>query len=136
MAQSNLPTVTRLKYEDYADAKDWQAALQQLINALNLFIGPVYTLLNGQVTYQNLTLPQLYSQTITATTTTTFNFVNPMIIQPSAVWLGNVYIVPNQNQHPTTPIQVMWHCSGNVIYIDNVIGLTAGIQYFLQLVIC
>src|ERR1700691_367790 len=106
MAQSNLPTVTRLKYEDYADAKDWQTALQQLINSLNLFIGPVYTILNGQVTYQNLTLPQLYSQNIVATATTQFNFVNPLIIQPSAVILGNCYIVPNQNQHPTVATQV------------------------------
>lgn len=135
MAQSNLPTVTRLKYEDYADAKDWQTALQQLINALNLFIGPVYTLLNGQVTYQNLTIPQLYSQKIIGATPTTFNFVNPLIILPSAIILGNVYIVPNQNVHPTVCCQVMWHCSNNIIYIDDIIGLTVGVNYFVQLVI-
>ena len=135
MAQSNLPTVTRLKYEDYADAKDWQTALQQLINALNLFIGPVYTLLNGQVTYQNLTIPQLYSQKIVGASPTIFNFVNPLIIQPSAVILGNVYIVPNPNQHPAVATQVYWHCSQNIIYVDDIVGLTPGINYFVELVI-
>lgn len=135
MAQSNLPTVQRFKYEDYADAKDWQTALQQFISALNLFVNPVYTILNGQVTYQNLTVPQLYSQMITAATPTTFNFINPLIIQPSAILLGNVYVAPNFNVHPTVVVQPMWHCSQNTIYIDDIIGLTPGTKYFIQLVI-
>src|ERR1700719_2907624 len=135
MAQSNLPTIQRLKYEDYADAKDWQTALQQFINTLKLFVNPVYSILNCNITYQNLTVPKLYSQMITATSPTTFNFINPLSILPSAVILGNVYVVPNFNIHPAVATQVYWHAANNTIFIDDIVGLTAGVKYFVQLVI-
>jgi hypothetical protein len=135
VAQSNLPTVQRFKYEDYADAKDWQTALQQFIASVNLFAEPVYSLLNGRVTYQNLTVPKLYTQNITGATPTIFNFVNPLSILPSAVMLGNVYVFPNFNVHPTVVVQPMWHCTDNVIFIDDVIGLTPGVKYSLTLVV-
>jgi hypothetical protein len=135
MAQSNLPTVQRLKYEDYSDAKSWQQALQQFIATLNLFVNPVYNILNGQVTYQNLTAPQIVTYTVTAATPTSFSFTNPLIIVPGAVILGNVYIPPNFNQHPAVACEVMWHFSGNTIYVDDVVGLTPGIKYTLVMVV-
>ena len=134
MAGSNLPTIQRLKYEDYADAGSWQKALELLIAALNLFLTPVYNILNGQVGYQNLSAPQLYTKTITAATTTTFTFTNPLTIPPSAVILGNVWSgVPST--HPVTTIQIMWHYTNGAVVVDNVVGLTAGTSYTLTLAV-
>lgn len=132
---SNLPTVQRLKFEDYARDQNWKDAVRDLVNSLNLFMTPVYGILNGGVSYQNLTVPQLFTKTITASATTTFSFTNPLPISPSALVLGNVYQTGNTSTHPASVCQVMWHYSGNTIYIDNVIGLTSGTQYTLTLVV-
>jgi hypothetical protein len=134
--QSNLPTIQRLKYEDFADAGSWQKAIELLVNALNLFLTPVYNILNGGVGYSNLVVPQIFSKTIVAGTTTTFTFQNPLSIAPSSVMLGNVWSgVPSI--HPAAVCQVMWHVTnGNkTIVVDNVIGLSSGTQYVLTLVV-
>lgn len=132
--QSNLPSIQRLKYEDYARAGNWQQAIQSLVNALNLFMTPVYDILNGGVSYPNLTVPQIYEKVITASATTTFTLVNPLSIQPSAVVVGNCW-TGLQSTHPAVALQVYWHITGNTIIIDNIIGLTAGTQYHVTLVI-
>lgn len=132
--QSNLPTVQRLKYEDYARATSWQMALQLLINSLNLFMTPVYNILNGGVTYANLTVPQTYVKIVTAGATTSFTFVNPLAIAPSAVILGNCWAgVPSV--HPAVALQIYWHYTGGTIVVDNIVGLTSGTQYTITLVI-
>lgn len=133
-SNSNLPTVQRLKYEDYARAGNWQEATQLLVNALNLFITPTYDILNGGVTYSNLTAPKIYTTVVTAGATTTFSFVNPLLIQPQAVVLGNVWSGIRSN-HPAVVTQAYWHIEGNTIVVDNVIGLTSGTQYSITLVI-
>ena len=133
-SQSNLPTLQRLKYEDYARYPDWKQATQALVNSLNLFMTPVYDILNGGVTYMNLTVPQTYTKVITAASPTTFSFVNPLAIQPSAVILGNCWTgIPST--HPAVALQVYWHSSGGTILVDDIIGLTAGTQYTVVLVI-
>lgn len=132
--QSNLPTVQRLKYEDYARYQDFKSALQALINEINLFMTPTYNILNGGVTYMNLTVPQTFTKVITAASPTTFTFVNPLTIQPSAVLIGNCWTgVPST--HPAVALQVYWHPVGNTIQIDNIVGLTSGTQYTIVLVI-
>ena len=132
---NNLPSIQRLKYEDYADAKSWQDAMQGLISSLNLFISPVYQIINGDIGYQNLAVPKTFTQVITASTTTTFNFTNPLHMNATAVILGNVYIGTKRDSHPAVVCQVMWHQAGPTIFIDNVIGLTSGVSYTLSLVI-
>ena len=132
--QSNLPSIQRLKYEDYVHSTDWKQALQALISALNLFINPVYNILNGGVTYMNLTIPQVFTKVITAATATTFSFVNPLPIPPQAVLIGNVWTsIPSS--HPTGSVSVFWHYTGGSIIIDNIIGLSSGTQYTVVLVI-
>lgn len=132
--QSNLPTIQRLKYEDYARAENWQGAMQLLVNALNLFMTPVYDILNGGIGYTNLVAPQVYTTTITAKTTTTFSFVNPMRTLPQSVVIGNCWSgLPST--HPAVALQVYWHYSGNTVLIDNIVGLTAGTEYTVTLVI-
>ena len=134
--QSNLPTIQRLKFEDYANSADWKAAFQSLVNSLNLFMTPVYNILNGGVAYMNLQAPQLYTKILTsaaAATGNTFTFTNPLPIAPSAVIVGNVWTgLPST--HPTT-CQVFWHYTGNSVVVDSVTGLTSGSQYTLVLVV-
>src|SRR5262249_42065882 len=117
--QSNLPTIQRLKYEDYARATSWQTAMQSLVNSLNLFMTPVYDILNGGVTYENLTVPQTFSKVITAASPTTFSFVNPLRRQPQAVILGNCW-TGITSTHPAVALQVFWHYSGNTIIVDDI----------------
>lgn len=132
--QSNLPTIQRLKFEDYANSTDWKEAFQKLIQSLNLFMTPVYNILNGGVTYQNLTVPQTFTKVITGAATTTFTFVNPLAIAPSSVVVGNVWTgIPST--HPATAVQVFWHPNAGNIVIDNVLGLTVGTIYSLTLVV-
>lgn len=137
--QSNLPTIQRLKYEDYARQPNWQAAFQALINTLNLFITPVYNILNAGIGYMNLVLPQIYTVTITAAADplTTFTFTNPLSIQPSAVMVGNVWSGVPSN-HPSGGIdacQVFWHFTQDTIIVDNITGLNPGVQYTITLVV-
>ena len=131
---SMLPQVQRLRWEDYADATGWQTAMQALINNLNLFITPTYNVLNGQVGYQNIVAPQLFTKVITGASPTTFTFVNPLSIAPSAVIVGNCWTgIPST--HPAVALQVFWHYTGGNIVIDNVVGLTTGTVYSVTLVI-
>lgn len=131
---SNLPTIQRLKFEDYAREATWQEAFRSLVETLNLFIPPVYDILNGGVGYRNIIAPQIYIKSVTAAATTTFSFVNPLAIQPSAVIIGNLWSgIPST--HPAVAVQVYWHYSGNSIIVDNVVGLTAGTAYTLTLVV-
>lgn len=132
--QSNLPTIQRLKYEDYSRATDWQQAMQLLVNALNLFISPTYEILNGGIDYRNLATPQKYTTVVTAGSPTTFTFVNPLGIDPEAVVIGNVW-TGLRSTHPAVALQVYWHLTGNVIVIDDIVGLTSGTQYSITLVI-
>lgn len=131
---SLLPQVQRLRWEDYADATGWQTAMQSLINNLNLFITPTYNVLNGQEGYQNIVAPQLFTKVITGASPTTFTFVNPLSIAPSAVIVGNCWTgIPST--HPAVALQVFWHYTGGNIVIDNVVGLTTGTVYSVTLVI-
>ncbi len=132
MAQSNLPTSRRFKFEDYKDAPEWFA---NFLGSLNLFVDPVYQILNGGVTYQNLTIPQLYTTTVTAPAagSTTFNFTNPLAIVPSSVILGNIYQTGNPATHPSSATCVYWHFSQGTVYIDNIPHLTPATSYVVTL---
>lgn len=132
--QSNLPTIQRLKFEDYAHSENWKDGFESLVNALNLFITPVYDILNGGVNYMNLTIPQTYAVTITAAATTTFSFINPLSVQPKAVIVGNCW-TGLQSTHPAVALQVFWHISGSTIIVDNIVGLTPGTIYNVLLVV-
>lgn len=131
---SNLPTNRRFKFEDFPGAEQW---FSNFIAALNLFVDPVYQILDGGVGYQNLTVPKTYTKTITAPASgsVTFNFINPLSIAPTAVIVGNVYQGNTPATHPTSPVSIFWHFSQGTIYVDNVTNLTASTQYSLTLVV-
>lgn len=132
--QSNLPTIQRLKYEDYARQPDWKQAFEALVASLNLYMTPVYNILNGGIGYMNLQIPQIVTQVITAGATTTFSFVNPLTTAPQAVILGNCW-TGLLSTHPAVALQVYWHYTGTTVIIDNIVGLTAGTSYNLTLVV-
>jgi len=131
---SNLPTSHQFKFEDYKGAPEF---FRQFLNSLNLFVDPVYQLLNGGITYQNLVIPQLFTKTITspASGDVTFNFTNPLKILPSAVLLGNIYVQGNRSSHPTDAAVVYWHESQGLIYVDNITNLSTSTTYVVTLVV-
>ncbi len=131
---SNLPTNQEFKFENYPGAEQWFA---QFLNSLNLFTTSIYQILNGGVTYQNLTIPQVYTKVITtpATGAVTFNFTSPIRVQPQAVLLGNVSVNGQPSSHPSSASCVYWHFSQGSIYIDNIPNLTASTTYVITLVV-
>lgn len=131
---SNLPSVQSFKFEDYPGAEQW---FSQFLNSLNLFVQPVYQLLDAGVGYQNLLIPRNYTKTITAPAagSVTFNFSNPLKIAPTSVLLGNVYVIGNPTTHPTSPAVVYWHFSQGNIYVDNITNLTASTTYSVTLTV-
>ncbi len=104
---SNLPTNQEFKFENYPGAEQWFA---QFLNSLNLFTTSIYQILNGGVTYQNLTIPQV-------------------------VLLGNVSVNGQPSSHPSSASCVYWHFSQGSIYIDNIPNLTASTTYVITLVV-
>lgn len=132
--QSNLPSIQRLKWEDFSREETWQEGMQALIAMMNLFVTPVYDILNGGVTLQNLESPRVIVKTITGATITTFSFTNPLRVPPTSVVVGNVWLgIPSV--HPSTPVQAFWHVTNNQIIIDDVTGLTPGMIYNLTLLV-
>lgn len=131
---SNLPTTRRFKVEDYPGMPQ---AFAQFLNSLNLFVDPVYQILDGGITYQNLAAPQIFTKVITtpAAGSVTFNFTNPLKIVPSAVLLGNVYQSGNPSTHPSSPAVIYWHYSQGSIYIDNITNLTTSTSYVVTLAV-
>lgn len=131
---SNLPTTFNFKNEDYPDAPNY---FYNFLSSLNLFIGPVYSVLNGGITYQNLQIPQIYTKTITAPAAgnVTFSFTSVVKIVPSSVLIGNVYVSGNTSSHPTNEVGVFWHYSQGTIYIDNITNLTPSTMYVVTLVV-
>ncbi len=131
---SNLPNQQRFKFEDYQGAPQWFA---NFLQSLNLFTDPTYQILNGNVGYQNLAVPKLFTKTVTVDSTgsVAFNFVNPLKMNASAVLLGNVYASGNPSLHSTSAVVVFWHESQGSIYIDNITGLTAATSYVVTLAV-
>lgn len=131
---SNLPTNRRFKVEDYPTAQPWFATFLQ---ALNLFVDPVYQILDGGIGYQNLVIPRIFTKTVTtpASGDVAFNFVNPLRITPSAVFIGNIYEQGNPSAHPTDAAVVYWHSSQGSIYVDNITNLTTSTTYVVTLAV-
>lgn len=131
---SNLPTIQRFKFEDFSGAPQWFA---NFLQSLNLFVGPVYDIINGGVGYSNLVVPRNFTKTITtpAAGAVTFNFTNPLTIVPTTVVLGNVYKTGNPSLHPSSSSNVYWHFSQGTIYVDDIPNLTASTSYVVTLTV-
>ncbi len=129
---SNLPSIQRVKYEDYKEAPNWFA---QFLNTLNLFMTAVYNIINRGITYSNIGCLSPVSVQYTPGSTTGLTLTNPLIISPSVVIIGNVYEKGDTTTHPAAAVQIMWHFSQSKIFVDDVIGLTAGTTYILTVLV-
>ncbi len=129
---SNLPTIQRVKYEDYKDAPAWFA---QFLQTLNLFINATYNIINRGITYNNLAVIAPFTFQFTATSTTGFKFTNPITVNPTNVIIGNVYETGNTTVHPTGAVTLFWHYANGSIVVDSIVGLTPGINYTLSVIV-
>ena len=132
-SSSNLPTIQRIKYEDYKDAPSWFA---QFLMTLNLFINAVYNIINRGITYSNLGVVAPFTFQYVEGTTTGFTFTNPTIAIPSNVIIGNVYITGNLSLHPTGAVTLFWHYANGSIVVDSIVGLTSGVNYTISVIVC
>lgn len=129
---SNLPTIQRVKYEDYKDAPSW---FGQFLSTLNLFMTAMYNIVNKGITYSNLSVIAPVSFQFTPGTTTNFTFSNPLSIVPNNVIVGNVYINGNLASHPSGAVTLYWHYSQGSIFVDSILGLTNGITYVISVMV-
>jgi hypothetical protein len=129
---SNLPTIQRIKYEDYKDAPQWFA---QFLMALNLFMTAVYNIINRGITYSNLGVIAPFTFLYTQGSTTGFKFTNPTTLIPSNVIIGNVYETGNPALHPTGAVTLFWHYTNGSIVVDSIVGLTPGTNYTLSVIV-
>lgn len=123
---SNLPSIQRIKFEDYKDAPGW---FENFLETLNLFMAATYSIENRGITYANLGVVQPFTFSFTPGATVGFKFANPLIVAPSNVIIGNVYEGNQLQAHPLVVTQVYWHYSQGFIYIDSIVGLTTGVKY-------
>jgi hypothetical protein len=130
--KSNLPSIQRIKYEDYKDAPAWFATF---LITLNLFVNAVYNVINRGITYANLAVIAPFTFQFVQGTTTGFKFTNPTTLIPSNVIIGNVFVTGNVQLHPIGPVQLFWHYSNGSIFVDSILGLTAGVNYTLSVMV-
>lgn len=129
---SNLPTVQRVKFEDYKEAPGW---FGEFLNTLNLFMSAVYSIINRGITYSNLGVIQPYTFSFTPGATIGFKFSNPLIVAPTNVIIGNVYEGNKLQVHPLVATQLYWHYSQGFIFVDSIVGLTSGVQYTVSVLV-
>lgn len=129
---SNLPTIQRIKYEDYKDAPSW---FGQFLMTLNLFVNSIYNIVNRGVTYSNLAVIAPFSFTYVQGSTTGFKFTNPIVIIPNNVIIGNVYETGNVTLHPTGAVTLFWHYTNGSIVVDSIVGLMAGVNYTISVTV-
>lgn len=123
---SNLPSIQRVKFEDYKDAPSW---FEAFLETLNLFMTGIYNIANKGITYSNLGVLQPFTFSFTPGATVGFKFANPLIVAPTNVIIGNVYEGNQLQSHPAVVTQLYWHYSQGFIFVDSIVGLTSGIKY-------
>ena len=125
---SNLPTIQRIKFEDYKDAPKW---FEQFLMTLNLFMGAMYSIVNRGITYANLGVIQPFSFQFTPGVTLNFKFASPITGVPNSVIIGNVYVGNQLQNHTAVVTQLYWHYAQGFIFVDSIVGLTNGVTYTL-----
>lgn len=130
MASSNLPPVWRFDFGDYTPLG---SVFQKFLANINLFTLAIYNLMNGGIGFPNMQRA-IYTTTVTATTTTTLSFVNPLQIAPSGVVLVQVLLDGATNTVITNAVSVAnWAFDGRNINILNIPGLTSGSIYQVKI---
>lgn len=129
---SNLPTIQRIKYEDYKDAPAW---FGQFLQTLNLFVNVMYNIANRGITYSNIAVISPFTFQYVSGSTTGFKFSNPITVNPTNVIIGNVYVTGDVTSHPTGAVTLFWHYTNGAIVVDNIVGLTSSVNYTLSVIV-
>lgn len=129
---SNLPSIQRVKFEDYKDAPPW---FGQFLNTLNLFLNPTYDILNRGISPENIGCISTASFRYTDGVTQNFNFASPVTQVPSCVIVGNAYEAANTIKHPAGAVTIQWHFSKGKIYVDALLGLTPNVPYIISVLV-
>jgi len=130
---SPLPPIYKFDFGDYAALG---SVFQKFLQNINLFTLNTYNLLNGGIGFANMQRI-IYSFTITAGTTTSFSFVNPLPIAPSGVFLSRIVL----SNAVATPIPgtcsvANWYYDGKFINLLNITGLVSGSNYTISVEVC
>ncbi len=136
---TNLPTISRLFAEDYKDAPSWFA--NNFISTMNLYMTPIYGILNQGVDVTTNTRMEEYSFTFSCNSGTassnTYNFTPRKFIgKPFGVIVAQCY--NSTVASPTfigNPVTIDWYFSGNKVYILAIYGLTSGQTYSISLLV-
>lgn len=136
---SDLPTITRLYAEDYKDSPDWFKS--KFVSTMNLFLQPVYGILNQGIDVTQNTRMEEYMLTFPCQSGTpsnnTLNFTPRKFVgKPFGVIVAQCYNTTAAS--PTAignPVTIDWYFSGNNIYILAIYGLTSGQTYSISLLI-
>lgn len=137
--QSNLPTITRLFAEDYKDAPDWFKS--KFVSTMNLFMQPIYGILNQGVDVTSNTKMEEYVFQFTCNSATassnTYNFQPRKFVgKPFGVIVAQCYnTIPAIPTAIGNPVTIDWYFSGNTVYILAIYGLTSGQIYNISLLI-
>ena len=127
---NNLPPIWRFDWSDY---QELGTAFQKFIANLNLFTLAVYNLMNGGIGFANMQR-SIYNKTVTAASTTTFSFVNPLPIVPSGLSLVKVSLASNGAAAVTSAVSIAsWYYDGKNINVLSVPGLTSVLTYNLSI---
>ena len=126
MANKNLPQIWKFDFGDYSSLG---VTFQKFLSNVNIFTQAVYNFMNGGVGFGNLQRT-IYTETVTAGTTTPISFVNPLTVAPSGVSLVKCLLVANTPTAISNAISVAnWYFDGENINILNIAGLTSGSSY-------
>lgn len=130
---NNLPPLWRFDFSDYAQLGN---IFQKFLANLNLFTLAVYNILNKGIGFPNLQR-EIFKATITAGTTNTLSFVNPLPVFPSGVSVVQVQVVAKTETAITGIVSAAnWDFDGRNINILNITGLTAGQTYNISFEVC
>jgi hypothetical protein len=135
---SSLPASVSQRFNpaDYKTAPDWFAG--RFLSQLNLFVNPVYLLLQNGLSFAGNFNAQYFTQTITGAATAAgnaFSFKSTISGNPVEVIKAQCYVVGNLST-PIAPVDFSWYSTAGIVYITSVTGLTAGTVYGLVLRVC
>lgn len=139
-AGSNLPTIQRLYAEDYKDSPNWFR--QQFIQTMNIYMQPVYGILNGGIDVSMNTLEEFYVFSFPCNSATasnnTYSFSPKKFVgAPHGVIICQCYNATASS--PTAignPVTLDWYYNGGKVQILAIYGLTSGQTYNITVRIC
>jgi len=130
---SPLPPIYKFDFGDYTSLG---TTFQKFLQNINLFTLNTFNLLNGGIGFVNMQRI-IYSFTLTASTITSFSFVNPLPIAPSGVTLSRIVLSNDVAVAiPGTCSVANWYYDGKNVNILNITGLVSGTQYTISVEVC